>query len=99
MSEVRYLTAAQVAERYGLTLNWVYGCRSLPRRKIGKYLRFRLDELEIWEERYVEHSRLFTFKTPYISRVVRKVVPTMSHKRNYCYHLDGVEFPIILDIL
>ncbi len=50
MNDERYLTAQQVADRYHLTLQWVYGCRSLPRRKIGKYLRFLESDLEDWEK-------------------------------------------------
>ncbi len=48
--DVRYLTAQEVAERYGLTLAWVYRCKKLPRRKVGKYLVFREDELESFEQ-------------------------------------------------
>jgi hypothetical protein len=47
---VRYLSAADVAERYGRPLQWVYKCEKLPKRKIGKYLVYREDELEIFEE-------------------------------------------------
>lgn len=46
----KYLTAQDVADRYGLTRKWVYGCRTLPRRKVGKYLMFREDELEEFEK-------------------------------------------------
>lgn len=46
----RFLNAQQVADRYGLTVKWVYGCRTLPRRKVGKYLVFREDELEQFEK-------------------------------------------------
>lgn len=40
-----YLTAKEVAARYGQKLRWVYNCTSLPRRKVGRKLVFRKDEL------------------------------------------------------
>jgi len=68
----KYLSAAQVAKRYGLTTNWVYGCRSLPRRKVGKYLRFLESELEEWEKRQAPSSRVYGFhifeSTPVIGK-------------------------------
>lgn len=45
----RFLSAQEVADRYGLSRRWVYDCRTLPRRKVGKYLVFREDELEEFE--------------------------------------------------
>ena len=47
---VRYLSAKEVAERYGRTVGWVHRCLKLPRRKMGKYLVFREDELEDFEQ-------------------------------------------------
>lgn len=46
----KFLTAKQVADRYGQSLKWVYGCLTLPRRKVGKYLVFREGELEEFEK-------------------------------------------------
>lgn len=45
----KFLTAKEVAARYHQPISWVYGCLTLPRRKIGKYLVFREDELEEFE--------------------------------------------------
>lgn len=44
---VRFLTPKQVAERYGLTVKWVYGCHALQAIAIrcGKYLRYRESDL------------------------------------------------------
>lgn len=61
---VRFLTAREVAERYGQRLSWVYGCRSLPRRKVGKYLIFREDELEDFELSWQKATPSYrTFRT------------------------------------
>jgi predicted DNA-binding transcriptional regulator AlpA len=58
---VRYLTAKDVAERYGLSIRWVYSCLTLPRRKVGRYLRFLESDLEIWEKRQAPSSRVYGF--------------------------------------
>lgn len=55
--EPRFLTAKQVAARYGRSLKWVYENRTIPRRKIGKFVMFREDELDAWERRRVPMSR------------------------------------------
>lgn len=55
-SRPKYLTVQEVADRYGLTKSWVYGCRTLPRRKVGKYLRFREDELEQFEKSWQQST-------------------------------------------
>ncbi len=57
----RLLTAQEVADRYRLRLQWVYGCRSLPRRKVGRYLRFLESELETWEKRQTGSGRVYGF--------------------------------------
>lgn len=56
---VRYLTAEEVAERYGRSVGWVHRCKKLPRRKIGKYLAFREDELEKFEKDRSNQGRGF----------------------------------------
>lgn len=59
-----FLSARQVAERYGLTVRWVYGCRTLPRRKAGKFLVFRLDELEEFEKSWQKATSSYrTYQT------------------------------------
>ncbi len=60
--DVRYLSAKDVAERYGRPLKWVYKCKDLPRRKIGKYLTYREDELEKFEKRRNSASRGFIIR-------------------------------------
>ena len=47
-----WLSAKQVARRYGMTVEWVYKCRDLRPygTKFGKYLRFRLSDIHKFEE-------------------------------------------------
>ncbi len=68
----KYLTPKQVAARYGMTVKWVYGCRSLPRRKIGRYVRFLQEELEIWEKRHTSKRTTYTFNQDFPQPVQRK---------------------------
>lgn len=48
----KFLTALQVAERYGLTVDWVYGCKELQqyKRKVGKYVMYAESDLEKFED-------------------------------------------------
>lgn len=51
-TEDRYLTAKEVAKRYGLSVQWVYHCEALKpyRRYLGrKLIRFRESDLEKFE--------------------------------------------------
>lgn len=43
------LTAEEVAKRYGRPVQWVYRCKMLPKRKAGKFVYFRVDDLERFE--------------------------------------------------
>ncbi len=68
--DTRYLTASEVAERYGRTLGWVYRCEKLPRRKVGKYLVFREDELESFESyRNIQPCGFFIRHDPQATRL------------------------------
>lgn len=44
-SETVLLTAKQVSEMFGVSLSWVYMNKSLPSLRVGKYIRFKEDEL------------------------------------------------------
>lgn len=90
----KYLTAQQVADRYGMSIRWVYGCRSLPRRKLGKSLRFLESELETWEKRHTGNTRVFTFHHFESRPVIRKhrdYPPTSRGK-------DGEPFVLAFDM-
>ncbi len=71
--EVKYLSAKQVAERYGLTVQWVWKCKALPRRKVGKYLMFREDELERFElyRNHAPNVKGRGYSIPTIKTVIR----------------------------
>ncbi len=71
--ESRYLTAVEVAERYGMTLGWVYRCKKLPHRKVGKYLVFREDELEKFEQYRREEPRGFFIRHDSKASVIQKL--------------------------
>lgn len=47
----RYLSAQQIADRYGLTRQWVYQCVKLRKyaRNVGKYVMWRESDLEKFE--------------------------------------------------
>lgn len=56
--EIKFLTAVQVAARYGRPVSWIYTCKELKECavKIGKFLHFReSDLLELENKR--RHSR------------------------------------------
>jgi hypothetical protein len=70
----RYLTAQQVCDRYGLSLNWLYHCHRLRKyaRRAGRYLRYREADLELFElegaedaqfQRVMRHSAAKTIET------------------------------------
>jgi hypothetical protein len=48
----KWLSAQQVADRYGLTRNWVYHCKELMEiaKKFGKYLKFPLEGVLEYEQ-------------------------------------------------
>ncbi len=52
LAEERTLSARQVADRYGLTEQWVYHCLELQHIafKVGKYLRYRESDLVKFEK-------------------------------------------------
>jgi hypothetical protein len=46
-----YITIHEASTRYGLPVSWFYErtrTQSIPVRKCGKYLRFKIDELDRW---------------------------------------------------
>lgn len=63
MSE-KFLTALQVAERYGRPVNWIYTCKELQecKVKIGKYIFFRESDLLALEEKRSKSPRGFDLK-------------------------------------
>jgi hypothetical protein len=76
----RYLTAKQVAERYGQKLRWVYNCTTLPRRKVGRKLVFREDELLEFEMTWKRATPSFrTFQT------MKELGKTASDNSNNCW--------------
>lgn len=56
-----FLSAAQVAARYGQKRKWVYGCKQLQdiSIKIGKFLFYRLEDIEVFEARRTEPKHGF----------------------------------------
>jgi excisionase family DNA binding protein len=58
MSEL--LTIQEMAERLKVRVSWLYartrqtGSGAIPRIKVGKYLRFRLDEVMDWVQKQNE---------------------------------------------
>ncbi len=96
MSDSRYLSAKEVAERYGLSVNWVYGCRTLPRRKVGKYLRFLESDLEQWEKKLPESIRTFNW---HLVEPVGVGVRSMSHKHNSDRYDEDGKLVLSFDIL
>ena len=98
MSEDRYLTAQQVADRYNLTLQWVYGCRSLPRRKVGKYLRFLESDLEIWEKRHVDTARTYGFHMFENTKLIQSHHDIHKQTSHNEIISGGQEFELLFDI-
>jgi predicted DNA-binding transcriptional regulator AlpA len=52
--EKKYVSLDAVSERYSLPKSWFYErtrVGQIPHRKFGKYLRFRIDELDEWFDR------------------------------------------------
>lgn len=101
--EVRYLTAKQVAARYGQRLSWVYGCRTLPRRKVGKYLVFREDELEEFEKRWQKATpsyRTYTFQLQSGLLPARDDRPEnlKSHNDPQSEEVERPKFKLLMDI-
>lgn len=48
-----FLSAQNVADRYGLTRKWVYGCKQLQdiSIKVGRYRLYKLEDIEAFEQR------------------------------------------------
>jgi len=63
MMEQGLLTVDELAERLRVPRSWVYGQtrqtdrNAMPRIKVGKYLRFRLDEVMDWIKKQQEDRR------------------------------------------
>ncbi len=99
MNDERYLTAQQVADRYNLSLQWVYGCRSLPRRKVGKYLRFKESDLEQWEKRHNETSRTYGFYSVDNTKDIQQHYDIRRATSHNSIIGGGHEFALLFDIL
>jgi len=63
MSEQNFLTVDEMAETLKVPKSWLYsrtretGPGAIPRIKVGKYIRFRLDDVMAWiEERQGERG-------------------------------------------
>ncbi len=59
IKQQKYLSAHDVAERYGRPVTWVYSCKKIPRRKVGKYLMFLESDLSLFEDYRKEINRGF----------------------------------------
>jgi excisionase family DNA binding protein len=48
----KYMTAEELAERWDVTLAWVYAetrARRIPHLRLGRYVRYRRSVIEAWE--------------------------------------------------
>lgn len=90
----RFLSAKEVAERYHLPMRWVYDCRSLPRLKIGRYLRFLESDLEIWERRQTGTGRVYPFHHSENTEVRTKL---KGYQRELEKKAEGGEFVLQFD--
>lgn len=58
--EKDFLTVSELAEKLRVPRSWIYGktlktdSNAIPRFKVGKYLRFRLDDVMDWLDRQQE---------------------------------------------
>lgn len=95
---MRYLSSKEVAARYGLTVEWVYGCRSLPRRKVGRYLRFLESDLEVWERRQTGSGRVYPFHIQENTKVMTKEKDIHSAPSHNSLQSGGQEFVLLFDI-
>lgn len=99
----RFLTAKDVAERYGLPLRWVYRCRTLPRRKVGKYLRYSEAALIEWEKRHVTKADQFYGDNRYIAKVIAskagRAIARRSHNDVKSKQAKSGKFALKFDIL
>lgn len=55
-----YLSVEELAERLGVHISWIYartrlrGPDAIPRVRLGKYVKFRWDEVEEWLQKQNE---------------------------------------------
>lgn len=52
-TSVRLLRVEEIADALGVKASWVYGkvaCHEMPCVRVGRYLRFRLEEVMAWLE-------------------------------------------------
>lgn len=62
----RLLTAGEVAERLGIPVSWVReGARSgaIPHVRLGRYVRFDLDDVDRWLQECKQPGRPVAFRT------------------------------------
>lgn len=78
--EETFLTSEEVAARYGQKRRWVYNCTTLPRRKVGRKLVFRLDELLEFETTWKRATPSYrTFQT------MKELGKTVSDNSENCW--------------
>ena len=59
----KFLTVDELAEQLKVPKSWIYGqtrqtdTGAIPRIRVGKYLRFRLDDVMAWLEKQQEAGR------------------------------------------
>jgi excisionase family DNA binding protein len=56
----QYMTAEELAERWDVTLAWVYAetrARRIPHLRLGRYVRYRRSTIAAWEREKEEGSR------------------------------------------
>ena len=52
--EARLLSVREAAVRFGLPISWLYSAaaaRRVPHLKVGRYLKFRVSEMDAWLEK------------------------------------------------
>lgn len=88
----RYLSAKQVAERYGVSPQWPYRCKDLQkyRRKIGQYVRFLESDLELFEkERWSPESNSHKIPGEMFMRLRVKHEETIMAKKPLVFDLES----------
>jgi excisionase family DNA binding protein len=61
MDHEKLLGVKEIAERTGLEASWIYSqaaAKKIPYLKLGKYLRFRWSEIELWLEAQRQGKRV-----------------------------------------
>ena len=71
----KYLSPKEVAERYGLSVAWVYRCADLQAIsfKVGKYLRWRESDLIAMEEYRDKQPRGYRLSERAVMRQTDKI--------------------------